>query len=63
MTVQPAELLTLQEVAALLKTSRTGVYRILNDPQQPLKSIRVGKSRRIHPADLDAYLEKLRKAA
>jgi excisionase family DNA binding protein len=61
--VDPAQprFLTVGEVAAALRVSNMTVYRLINAGQ--LKAVRVGRSFRLRPEDLDAYLaERLTKA-
>ncbi len=48
-------LLTVQEVADLMRVSTMTVYRLIRSRQLP--SLRVGKHFRIKEADLDTYLE------
>lgn len=47
-------LLTVAEVAGMLRVSNMTVYRLIKNGQ--LGAIRVGKNYRIRQADLDAYL-------
>ncbi len=47
-------LLTLDEVAALLRVSKTSVYRLVERRELPF--CRVGRSLRFTRQDLDAYL-------
>lgn len=51
----PGQLLTVAEVADLLRVSNMTVYRLIKAGQ--IGAIRVGKNYRIPQADLDAYLE------
>ena len=51
----PGRLLTVAEVADLLRVSNMTVYRLIKGGQ--LGAIRVGKNYRIPQDDLDAYLE------
>ena len=48
-------LLTVAEVAAVMRVSRMTVYRLIRRAQ--LKAIRVGRNYRVRQADLDEYLE------
>ena len=48
-------LLTVAEVAAVMRVSRMTVYRLIRRAQ--LKAIRVGRNYRVRSADLDEYLE------
>ena len=49
-----ARLLTVAEVAGLLRVSNMTVYRLLKAGELP--SVRIGKSFRVREDDLDAYL-------
>jgi excisionase family DNA binding protein len=49
-----ARLLTVAEVAELLRVSNMTVYRLLKAGELP--SVRIGKSFRVREEDLDAYL-------
>lgn len=55
------ELLTLDQVAAVLKIGRTSVYELLNSGALP--SVTIGRSRRVLRSDLDAYIARLRSEA
>ena len=48
-------LLTVQEVADLLRVSNMTVYRLIKRGE--LRALRVGKNYRIRQQDLDAYLQ------
>jgi excisionase family DNA binding protein len=48
-------LLTVAEVANVMRVSRMTVYRLIRRAQ--LKAIRVGRNYRVRQADLDEYLE------
>jgi len=48
-------LLTLEEVAAFLRVSKTSVYRLVERRELPF--CRVGRNLRFRPKDLEAYLE------
>ena len=50
-----ARLLTVAEVASVMRVSRMTVYRLIRRAQ--LKAIRVGRNYRVRSTDLDAYLE------
>ena len=54
-TGTPGPLLTVAEVADLLRVSNMTVYRLIKAGQ--IGAIRVGKNYRIPQADLDDYLE------
>ena len=54
-TATPGPLLTVAEVAELLRVSNMTVYRLIKAGQ--IGAIRVGKNYRIPQADLDDYLE------
>lgn len=51
----PGPLLTVAEVADLLRVSNMTVYRLIKAGDIP--AIRVGKNYRIRQADLDSYLD------
>ena len=51
-----ARLLTVNEVAYLLRVSRMTVYRLIKEGQ--LKALRVGRSYRLREDDVDEYLSK-----
>lgn len=55
---EPAEqyetLLTISEVANVLRVSKMTIYRLVHDGQLP--SMRIGKSLRVPVSALDAYL-------
>lgn len=53
-TSGPGPLLTVAEVAGLLRVSNMTVYRLIKNGE--LSAIRVGKNYRIRQADLDTYL-------
>lgn len=53
-TLQPVEYLTVEEVAERLRVSRMTIYRLCNAGDLPCQ--RVGRSFRVRPADLEAYL-------
>jgi excisionase family DNA binding protein len=48
-------LLTVAEVASVMRVSRMTVYRLIRRAQ--LKAIRVGRNYRVRQVDLDSYLE------
>lgn len=50
-----ARLLTVAEVASVMRVSRMTVYRLIRRGQ--LKAIRVGRNYRVREEDLRAYLE------
>lgn len=50
-----ARLLTVAEVASIMRVSRMTVYRLIRRGQ--LKAIRVGRNYRVTEEDLKAYLE------
>ena len=54
---QPSLLLTVEQAAHLLGVGRTLMYELLRTGQ--VTSVRVGRLRRIRPADLAAYAEEL----
>ncbi|MEP6758833.1 MAG: helix-turn-helix domain-containing protein [Actinomycetota bacterium] len=49
-----ARLLTVNEVADLLRVSRMTVYRLIKEGQ--IKALRVGRSYRLREDDVDEYL-------
>lgn len=49
------ELLTVAEVADMLRVSTMTVYRLIRTGELP--AVRVGRSYRVKSADLDTYLE------
>ena len=49
-----ARLLTVNEVADLLRVSRMTVYRLIKEGQ--MKALRVGRSYRLREDDVDEYL-------
>jgi excisionase family DNA binding protein len=49
-------LLTVNEVADLLRVSRMTVYRLIKEGQ--MKALRVGRSYRLREDDVDEYLSK-----
>jgi excisionase family DNA binding protein len=51
-----ARLLTVNEVADLLRVSRMTVYRLIKEGQ--MKALRVGRSYRLREDDVDEYLSK-----
>ena len=53
------ELLTAPIVCGWLKISRTKFYELISGDSPKLKSVRIGKSRRILSRDLDAYVDSL----
>ncbi len=50
-----SRLLTVAEVATLMRVSRMTVYRLIRRGQ--LKAIRVGRNYRVRESDLSEYLE------
>lgn len=54
-TYRPA-LLTPEEAARVLRIGRSKLYQLLADKE--LTSIKIGRSRRVRPADIDAYIER-----
>lgn len=51
------EVFTAEEAARYLSIGRTSMYALLRE--QEVKSVTIGRSRRIRRRDLDAYLERL----
>jgi excisionase family DNA binding protein len=50
----PARLLTVAEVAGMLRVSNMTVYRLVNSGELP--ALRIGKSYRLREDDVDKYL-------
>ncbi|MCY4035877.1 MAG: helix-turn-helix domain-containing protein [bacterium] len=48
------KLMTVAEVAALMRVSTMTVYRLIK--ARDLPAVRIGKSYRLHEADVDRYL-------
>ncbi|WP_035800525.1 helix-turn-helix domain-containing protein [Kitasatospora mediocidica] len=57
-TITPirAVLYTPEEAAKVLRISRSKLYQLLADHE--LTSIKIGRCRRVRPADIDAYIER-----
>lgn len=51
---RPRQLLTVGEVAAQLRISRSALYRLINDGE--IASMRVGNCRRFTSADVESYI-------
>jgi excisionase family DNA binding protein len=51
---RPARLLTVSEVAQALRVSNMTVYRLVSAGDLP--ALRVGRSVRLRPADVESYL-------
>jgi excisionase family DNA binding protein len=49
------KLLKVNEVARLLNISRSGAYNLMQTGMIP--TVHIGKSRRVRPRDLEAYIE------
>jgi excisionase family DNA binding protein len=54
--VQPSDLLTVKEVAEILRVSQPTVLRMIDDGE--LRAIRVRNQWRIRRSDLDEYLQR-----
>ncbi|MFD9692474.1 helix-turn-helix domain-containing protein [Kitasatospora sp. NPDC059088] len=54
-TIRPV-LLTAEEAAKMLHIGRSTLYQLLAEKE--LTSIKIGRSRRIRPADVEAYIER-----
>ncbi|MFG2903953.1 helix-turn-helix domain-containing protein [Kitasatospora sp. NPDC048286] len=54
-TIHPV-LLTAEEAAKMLRIGRSTLYQLL--AERELASIKIGRSRRIRPADVEAYIER-----
>jgi excisionase family DNA binding protein len=57
-STDPRELLTVDEVADILKVGRTTVYELLNSGDLP--SVTIRRCRRILPSDLNTYIASMR---
>ena len=55
------KLLSIADVAESLSISRSTVYNLINEGH--LRTVRLGGRRLVNPADLDAYVAELLKAA
>lgn len=56
MALPRAELLTVSEVAAMMRVSKMTIYRLIKAEQ--LKAVRIGKNYRIRKQDVVSYLMK-----
>jgi excisionase family DNA binding protein len=56
-----AQLLTVQDIMAELRVSRSSVYRLFDSGELPW--IQIGKSRRVRPQDLGLFIEHHRRLA
>lgn len=54
--METKKLLTVVEASAMLGLSRTLTYKLISEGS--LKSIRIGKSRRVPPQEIDAFIER-----
>ena len=54
--IQPSDLLTVKEVAEILRVSQPTVLRMIDDGE--LRAIRVRNQWRIRRSDLDEYLQR-----
>jgi len=54
--VQPSDLLTVKEVAEILRVSQPTILRMIDDGE--LRAIRVRNQWRIRRSDLDEYLQR-----
>ena len=62
------EILTIDELAAWLRISRSSVYELTsergrNSSKYPLPTLRIGKSLRFVRADVQAWIDKTKEAA
>lgn len=57
MTLRRTGYLTVEEVAQELRVSRMTIYRMTEDPANPLGAIRVGRSVRLDAAVVYKYLQ------
>ncbi|WP_342841545.1 helix-turn-helix domain-containing protein [Candidatus Lucifugimonas marina] len=55
-----SQLMNLKEVSEVLRISRTSVYDLLATGQ--LESVKIGRSRRVLAADLEAFIRSLKVA-
>ncbi|MGA8607305.1 MAG: helix-turn-helix domain-containing protein [Candidatus Sulfotelmatobacter sp.] len=53
------EILTVAELAALLKISRSHVYVLVKSQSNPLPALRLGTTVRFRKVDVDAWLQRL----
>ena len=53
------EILTVAELAAFLKVSKSHVYVLLKSQSNPLPSLRLGTSVRFRREDVSAWMQKL----
>ncbi len=60
-TLMAGPLLSLREVSQMLGISERTVYRLMDDGE--LHPFKMGKSWKFEQADIDAYLDRLRKTA
>ena len=51
-----APLLTVLQVANLLNIGRTLIYKLIEQGELP--SVKIGKTRRLRPKDVDAYIDR-----
>lgn len=56
-TTLPQRLLTVEDVAKVLRLGRSKVYELLSRGE--LRSVTIGSSRRVRPEDLEEYLASL----
>ena len=56
--IRPA-LLTVEEAARYLSIGRSRMFDLLAGPDPAIPSVKIGGSRRVRVADLDAYVERL----
>ncbi len=57
----PKILLTVEQAAERLNIGRTLFYSLISTGE--INTVRIGRLRRVHPDDLDAYAGRLRRAA
>lgn len=53
------DILTVAELAAFLKVSRSHVYVLVKSQSNPLPALRLGTSVRFRKVDVDAWMQKL----
>jgi len=55
----PPEILTILDVAKMLKLSKRTICNLMVDGTNPLPALRIGRSVRFRRSDVDSWLEKL----
>jgi excisionase family DNA binding protein len=54
-----SDILTISEVATMLKLSRRTICNLMVEHTNPLPALRIGRSVRFRRCDVDSWLEKL----